>query len=440
MTGSPRAVTAPSSRPRPDEPGAARLSYGGVVVAALAVTQTVGYGALYYSYAVLLRPMVFDLGASTTAVTGAFTTAILAGAAAAMPVGRWLDRHAGRGLMTTGSMAGTILLFLAAHVNSLWQLYAVWTAIGLASAAVLYEAAFAVTVKWHPEPRARGNAVLAITLVAGFASSIFLPLTGALVATHGWRDTLTILAVIHGAITVPLHLLMRHAPANEETPPQHDGGAPSVEADPRRTAVRAALHDRGFWLLVTCFVAQGGAVAVISVHLVAYLTELGHAPALAATIAGGLGVLSVTGRIVTTGAQRRWPTNHVVAAVFALQAAAMVMLPVAGPSLTGALAAVLMFGLGFGVGTIARPALLADRFGTTGFATISGILAVPLIAAKALAPLGAAGLRETAGSYTPVAIATAVACLVGAISLVLTVDPETQAHARRPLLRQQPGR
>ncbi len=70
MTGSPRAVAAPSSRP------------------------------------------------------GAFTTATLAGAAAAVPVGRWLDRHAGRTLMTTGSIAGTILLFLAARVNSLWQLYA----------------------------------------------------------------------------------------------------------------------------------------------------------------------------------------------------------------------------------------------------------------------------------------------------------------------------
>lgn len=421
MAGSPWAVAAPPSGRGPAGPRTARARYGSVVVAALAVTQTVGYGALYYSYAVLLRPMVFELGASTTAVTGALTTATLAGAAAAVPVGRWLDRHAGRGLMTTGSLAATILLFLAAHVNDLWQLYAVWTAIGLVRAAVLYEAAFAVTVKWHPEPHARGNAVLAITVVAGFASSIFLPLTGALVAAHGWRDTLTVLAVIHGVITVPLHLLLRHP--NAVAPP-HDGRDElAADADRRHSAVRAALHDRGFWLLVICFVAQGAAVAVISVHLVAYLSELGHPPALAATIAGGLGVLSVTGRIVTTGAQRWWPTNRVVAVVFAMQAAALVMLPVAGASFTGALAAVLMFGLGFGVGTIARPALLADRFGTLGFATISGVLAVPLIAAKALAPLGAAGLREATGSYTSVTIATAIACLVGAISLLLGREP-----------------
>ncbi|MEU0154146.1 hypothetical protein [Micromonospora fulviviridis] len=41
------------------------------MVAALAVTSTVGYGTLYYAYAVLLRPMAVTLGASATAMTGA---------------------------------------------------------------------------------------------------------------------------------------------------------------------------------------------------------------------------------------------------------------------------------------------------------------------------------------------------------------------------------
>jgi hypothetical protein len=47
-------------------------------------------------------------------------------------------------------------------------------ALGLVSAAVLYEAAFAVVVPWFG-PRQRGTALLAITVVAGFASRIFFP-------------------------------------------------------------------------------------------------------------------------------------------------------------------------------------------------------------------------------------------------------------------------
>jgi len=44
-----------------------------------------------------------DLGASRAAVTGAFTIGMGIAALAALPVGRWLDRHGPWGLMTLGS-------------------------------------------------------------------------------------------------------------------------------------------------------------------------------------------------------------------------------------------------------------------------------------------------------------------------------------------------
>ena len=85
----------------------------------------------------------------------------------------------------------------------MWQLYAVQIGIGAASAGSRYEAAFAVIIAWH-QPQRRSSALLALTVVAGFASTIFMPLTGWLVDQHGWRTTLLVLTVIH-AVTVPLH-------------------------------------------------------------------------------------------------------------------------------------------------------------------------------------------------------------------------------------------
>ena len=76
------------------------------LVGALAVTQTVGYGVLYYAFAAVLGPISTDLGVTVTTVTGALTLAVLVAAAAAIPVGRWLDRRGGRGLMTAGSALG----------------------------------------------------------------------------------------------------------------------------------------------------------------------------------------------------------------------------------------------------------------------------------------------------------------------------------------------
>ena len=385
------------------------------IVAALAVTQTVGYGALHYSFAVLLTPLAEDLHTSVTAVTGAFTAATLAGAVAAVPVGRWLDRHGGRALMTAGSVAGAVLLATLSAVDSLPALYVVWTGIGFAAAMSCYEAAFAVLVAWHPQPRRLSNALLAVTVVAGFASSVFLPLTGALVDRYGWRIAALVLAALHGGLTIPLHAIVLRRPAR---PPRRDWVDRDLEAaQARRTAVHTALRDPAFWLLAGAFLAHAAAVSALGVHLVAYLIAAGHPATFAATTAGLLGLLSVTGRLAVTGAQRRVAPTTAVAAVFALQAVAVAGLALAGRTAAGAVTAVVGFGLGFGVATIARPAMLAARYDTSGYATITGILTVPLTIAKATAPLGAAAALTTTGSYTPMLAATAAACLVAAAGI-----------------------
>ncbi|MGN9763792.1 MFS transporter [Micromonospora sp. SD12] len=206
-------------------------AHGWRIVAALAVTSTVGYGVLYYAYAVLLAPMASTLGVSTTAVTGALTASVLAGALTAIPVGRWLDHHGGRALMTAGSLAATALLVAWSQVHTISQLYAVMTGIGITSAMVLYEPAFAVIVSWFTPDR-RTTALLAVTVVAGFASTIFMPLTGLLEAHLGWRDTLLVLAAIHGLLTVPLHALAVRRQRRRHPPAPRGPGTPSGARSP----------------------------------------------------------------------------------------------------------------------------------------------------------------------------------------------------------------
>jgi hypothetical protein len=91
------------------------------------------------------------------------------------------------------------------------------------------------------------------------------------------------------------------------------------------------------------------------------------------------------------------PTT-VVAVVFAAHALAAA-LPLIGHSRAGAVIGITGFGLGFGVATIARPAMLAARYGTTSYATISGLLTVPMTIAKAGAPLVAALMAGLTGGY-----------------------------------------
>ena len=101
------------------------------------------------------------------------------------------------------------------------------------------------------------------------------------------------------------------------------------------------------------------------------------------------------------------------AVVFVVQGAGAILLAVFGRGAAGAVGCVLAFGLGFGVSTIARPALLADRYGTTAYATLSTTWAVPLTLVKALAPLPAVLLWHAAG-LSVVLGAAAGCCLLGA--------------------------
>jgi predicted MFS family arabinose efflux permease len=379
----------------------ARTVAGRGLVAVFAVTQTVGYGVLFYAFPVLLAPVATDLHVSTATVTGASTLSILVGVAAAVPVGRWLDRHGGRALMTVGSLVGVAAVLAWAQVHTVAQLYLVFAVIGLAGAASLYEAAFAVLIA-ASDPARRDRALLAVTIVAGFASSVFFPVTGWLLERYGWRTALMVLAVLLAVTAVPGHALAvptrgaHHATAHRRTGPP----------------VRDALRDVRFWWLTLAFVAQAGAVSAVAVLLVTYLRQAGHPTTVAATVSGLLGVLSVTGRVATSGLARRFGMTTVTAVVFAVQAIGATALSRVGGTLAGAAVCVTAFGLGFGVATIARPAILAERYGTHRYATIAAAMAVPMALGKAGAPLAAAALGT--GRFLPWAGA---ACLLAALVL-----------------------
>jgi MFS family permease len=369
-----------------------------------------------------LQPMVGSLHTSTASVTGALTTSVLAGAAMAIPVGRWLDRHGGRLLMTFGSIAATVLVVAWAHVRTVGQLYLVFVGIGITAAMVLYEPALAVVVSWFDPPR-RTTAVLGVIVVAGFASTIFMPLTGALLDRYGWRTALLILAALHGALTIPLHAVAVRKPSRPAVPQR-----PPTRHD-RAVAVRTVLRDRRFWWLGTAFVAHGAATSTMAVHLVGFLVYKGHPATFAATVAGLLGVLSVTGRLLLAGVRGRLSLTAVVAAVFTVQAVAALALPIVGRSRVGATLAVVAFGIGFGVVSLVKPTTVADRYGTTDYATIAGLLATPITLARATTPLAAAGLLATAGGYGAVLVAIGAACLLAAIGITARASaPPPKSH------------
>jgi predicted MFS family arabinose efflux permease len=406
-------------------------------VATLAVTETTSYGVLAYAFGVFLVPMQEELGWSRTALTGAYAMAVIVSGVAAIPVGRWLDRHGARALMTTGSVAAVLLVLAWAQVSDLTVFYAIWTGIGLAMAAVLYDPAFVVIATWFPDGTQRRRALLTLTVIAGFASVIYVPLAGWLVQAHGWRHALIVLAALLGLLTVIPHATLPGRRPDQPAHPAHPDPAAGA-AGGAGVPLGRALRDQALWWLAAALVAATLATTTVTVHLVAYLREQHYSAGFAATWTGLIGAGSVGGRILVTALGRRWPLAGTTSAIFAVQALAVALL-VGLRGSAGVAAFVGLFGLGVGLISLARAALVAEVYGLAAYASINGVLALLLTLARAGAPVAAAALHAATGSYrlamAAVAVCSLLACLAMARAHRLTrrlqiPSASSQTHPR----------
>ncbi len=94
-------------------------------------------------------------------------------------------------------------------------------------------------------------------------------------------------------------------------------------------------------------------------------------------------------------------------------------MPLLAGTRTGAIVAVVGFGIGFGIAHLAAPAHRADRYGTTAYATIAGRLATPVTIARATAPLAAATLLHTTAGYPILLTAVAACCALAATGMLV---------------------
>ena len=368
---------------------------------------------MYYGFPVFLAAMETDLAASRVAITGAFTVGMAVAALAALPVGRWLDRRGPWGLMTAGSCLGATLVLAWSQVSGVLGLYVVWSLMGLALAATLYEPAFGAVVRWFPTDH-RDRALTVVTLAGALASTIFMPISAGFLQHWGWRPALLGLAAILAVVTIPLHALVlrRQPPHFTRDGAAKAGPAPRGPGVPLGVAARTPI----FWALSLAFSIGSFSTAAVTVHLIPYMVEQGHAAAAVAIAIGWMGAMQIPGRLLFIAVTGRFGPLGVTMAVFLAQALGLGLVALA-PSLPGGLVLVIaVLGAANGMATLARATTLAELFGPAHYATISGAVALGANGARALGPVGAAVLYTLLGGYRPVFWSLAgVLALVGAI-------------------------
>lgn len=363
----------------------------------IALGQLIAWGTLYYSFALVIGPMADELGWSRVDLNAGLTLGLIAASLAAIPIGRVIDRHGGRWTMTAGSAAAAVLLVLWSQTGSLTGFYVIWIAIGLTQACSLSEAAYNVVAANAGDYR---RAVMGITLITGFSSTITIPFISFMVELLGWRHALLVLAVVQLAGPTLLYwTCLRGAVSGRQKllAQQSAGGAATY------LPLAGAFRDSGLWVMAACFGAQIFCTSGMTFHIIPVLQERGYEMAVIAGLLALHGPSQVMARLLVVLLGKATSTATLGRLSFGMLIVAMLLLCLGAPlGVPGLVAYIMLYGAASGLVIVVRTTSTIEYLGGYGFGTAAGALAVVTLLPRTGAPTAIAALWEITGNYLPV--------------------------------------
>lgn len=334
------------------------------IVAALGLTQIIGYGTLYYSFAIMAPAVSASFQVETATLYAIFSAGLLLGGFASPYLGRLMDRHGAPRLMALGSLLAGLGLGGLSVAPNLFVFGALFCLLELIGVLVLYSAAFPTLAQFDGVNARRS--ITHLTLIAGFASTVFWPLSGWALAVFDWRTTYAGFALLHLLLALPLHLWLTRRPS----------GKPS--SAPAAQPLTQSLSDRqkliAFWCVAISFALSGALTSALNVHLVPVLQtmELGTAAYLISMLMGPAQVaVRLTDALFLRGVH---PATLGLISSGALCLAVLLLISGMPAAIAGASFA-LLYGAGQGLGTIVAGVLPLALFGASGFGARLGRLA-----------------------------------------------------------------
>lgn len=392
-----------------------RLNRSVLLVACLGFTQIAGYGSIYYSFSILADDVAQEFGQTASWFFFVLSVAFIAGGLIMPFAGRLFDRFGSARLMAAGSLLCGVFLLFTASTHHPWSFTLGMCLIQIFSGFVLYDSAFTTIVQ--SGIGGSQNMIMFLTLLAGFASSLFWPLTSLLDNLIGWRWTFVAYAALNLGVCFPLHywLSRRFArPVVVHVPhavPKIDEQAASLKPlDPATSRRLMIMVTAGF--------------AISGVTLSAVLSQM--VPMLQALGLGGMSLVVSTlfgpAQVAMRGIQIFFGKYSTPLAMTVLSLTllplGLAILAISAPSLTGAIIFAVLVGLASGLKSIVQGTLPLVVFGRRGYGTRIGIMSGTRYVAAALAPFAFSWFSEV----TTTRIAALSFTVIGVIGLLCFVD------------------
>ena len=408
-----------------------RIFYGWVMLGIASLTMFASGPGQSHTFSVFLLPISEDLGISRTSVSSAYAFATLVAAFGLPHVGRLVDRHGVRTVLTgVGVALGTAAIAFGA-VSGFVLLTVGFAALRFFGQGSLMLCAGNLASQWFD--RKRGLA-LSLTML-GFSVSVAVhpPLAQWLTDAFGWRMAWVVMGVATWLLLLPpVLLLIFDRPealglrpdgstadeATARTKPGPDGAVVGLTLpEARRTGA--------FWIILASNCSFSALVTAMFFHQVSVFEAQGLDAATAASVFSICAVVMVVTTPLVGMLLDRFPTKPLYAAALVSVGVALVAMSVA-TDLPSAIVFSVLFGLCNGAMHAHFTFVWPKFFGRRHLGSIQGVNQMAAVIGASVGPIPLGLGYDHFGGYAGTLVALAAIPVMCAIAVAFMRTPRLE--------------
>ncbi len=412
-------------------PRASRLYYGWVVLGLAALAMVGTLPGRTQGLGLITEPLLRDLGVSRVAYAQINLAATLLGGLFCLGIGKWMDRHGSRIVLTTIAVAlGTVVVAMSRVSGAATLFVAVTLTRGIGQSA-LSIVSLAMVGKWFRRRLTMAMAIYALVMSIGFM--LAFPAVGALILSRGWRAAWAVVGIALLAVLAPLAWLVDRS--SPETIGLEVDGEP-VRSDLEHNALdsvglRTALRSPAFWVVALASSAYGLIASGIGLFNESILAERGFSPDVYYTALAVTAVTGLVGNFAAGGLADRGSLRSVLLAALVILSAGLVAL-VHVRTVAHVMMQAVAMGIGGGFVMVVFFSFWGRAYGPAELGRIQGGAQAMTVLASAIGPLLLAMSVDATGSYGAAFYSLAVVvALLGVATLVVPMPPGVEPSRRR---------